>query len=140
MRQKIQVLALLAALILAPALHSCRLEGEDIGDLYGRWKLVLVHNAHDTIAQPELIFLSFQAEVYQYQPNWRYDWGTFLHEADSLTLHPLSYRSDFGFKDLMHNEAYDGSKPIVFQIERLSDKRMELTRSDTVWVFSKFIE
>lgn len=123
------------------ALSSCKLDGEDIGPLYGRWKLESISDPTGLLAQPELMFISFQGEVYQYQPNWQYDWGVYSKPDDkTLTLKPLSYMSAYGFHDLMNNDNYDGQHPVTFQIEQLDKNNMTWTRNDSVWVFKKFVQ
>lgn len=130
---------LLLALSLT-ALSSCKLEGEEIGKLYGRWRLRSITSDGQLVAEPDTVFLSFQADVYQYQPNWQYDWGTYTQRDGELTLNPLAYQSGFGFRDLMHNNCYDGLQPICFQIIHLTEKQMTLQRNDTLWQFRKFLD
>ena len=119
---------------------SCTLEGEDIGDLYGRWKLQSFSTGSGYLCQSDTLYLSFQAEVYQYQPNWQFDWGTYRHANDSLTLYPLAYQSGFGFRNLMHDDSYNGNFPVSFRVQKLSDKEMILQRSDTLWRFRKYLD
>lgn len=134
-------LAIVGISILAYAsLTSCKLEGEDIGDLYGRWHLHTITSDAGLVYEPDTVYLSFMAQVYQYQPNWQYDWGTYERRNDSLTLNPLAYQSAFGFRDLMHNSSYDGMQSVSFLVRQLSNKEMTLQRSDTLWYFKKYME
>lgn len=121
-------------------LAGCKPGTEDIGDLYGRWHLHGITNNDRDICGCDMVYISFMDNVYQYQPNWDYDWGTFKRSTDSLTLNPLAYQSAFGFHDLMHNESYDGLHPVSFKIQLLNDDEMVLQRSDSVWHFRKFLE
>lgn len=133
--------AIVGICILACAsLASCKPEGKEIGDLYGRWRLRSISHDAGVISEPDTVYLSFMSNVYQYQPNWDYDWGTFERTADSITLNPLAYQSSFGFRDLMHNDAYNGLQPVSFKVENLSRQDMVLQRGDTLWHFRKFID
>lgn len=130
----------MVSVMLFVGLTGCKLEGEDIGDLYGRWKLQSFSTGSGILCQSDTLYLSFQASVYQYQPNWQYDWGTYRHANDSLTLNPLAYQSSFGFRNLMHDDSYNGCFPVSFRVQKLSDKEMILQRSDSVWKFRKYLE
>lgn len=141
MKKFVYLILILSGCLLA--FNSCKVEGEEIGDLYGRWKLTTISDNTSIIDTPDTVFLSFQAEVYQYQPNWHYDWGTYEKSETSLILNPLSYQSAFGFKALLHNDDYawkHWQKPLSFQIKTLNNKNMILTRNDTILVFKKFID
>lgn len=135
-----KIVILLITVLAAITITGCRLKGEDIGNLYGRWHLHSISDQDGIIYEPDTVYLSFMATVYEYQPNWKYDWGTFERKGDSLTLNPLAYMSAFGFRDLMHNDAYDGLKPISFEIRTLTDNDLILQRSDTIWIFCKFLD
>ena len=132
MEQRRNIFRTLVMLCMLPLTIAGCTEGSDIGDLYGRWKLQSIEGCMGTIAQPDTIFLSFQGDVYQYQPNWQYDWGTYQLTDTTLTLNPLAYMSAFGFRDLMHNLAYDGQHPITFRLNQLTDQNMQLQRHDTI--------
>lgn len=117
---------------------SCNPDGVDeLGDLYGRWKLEKV-DSPTPIYYSDTLYLAFQDKVYQYQPNWDYDWGTFTRTADSLILNPLQYER-FYFKEMgiTLNKQRDKAP---FKIDHLSRKNMQLSRHDTIWHFRKYIE
>jgi len=132
--------ALLVTVSTLVSVTSCRLKGEAIGDLYGRWHLHSISNSSGLICEPDTVYISFMATVYQYQPKWKYDWGTFERTADSITLNPLAYMSEFGFYDLMLDSTYNGLQPISFRVRSLNDYDMYLERTDTIWHFHKFLE
>lgn len=124
--------------LLGLLLGGCMPEGaSELGDLYGRWKLERVESPTE-IHYADTLYLAFQGEVYQYQPNWDYDWGTFRKTDDSLILYPMQYER-FYFEEMgIHLEKARDKAP--FKIDHLSDKRMQLSRHDTLWHFKKYIE
>lgn len=127
-------LSILSAII---CLTSCMPDGADIGDLYGRWKLNGV-TAPTTVEYCDTLYLSFQGDVFQYQPHWDYDWGTFRKTADSLILNPLQY-GKYHFAELGLTILAD-DQSAAFKLDALSDKQLQLSRHDTVWIFKKYIE
>lgn len=117
---------------------ACEADGfDEAGDLYGRWKLISVESP-TPIAYSDTLYLAFQGNVYQYQPNWDYDWGTYRHTADSLILNPLQYER-FIFKELGISVNHVRDKA-PFKIDLLERKNMQLSRHDTIWHFRKYIE
>lgn len=121
------------------ALSACMPEGADIGDLYGRWHLEEV-TAPTPVGYSDTLYLSFQGQVYQYQPNWEYDWGTYRQTSDSLILNPVQWER-FYFHEMGLTCIKTGSRtPAAFKLSLLTNKQMILERNDTVWSFHKYIE
>lgn len=117
---------------------ACNPEGVDeLGDLYGRWKLESV-DSPTPIQYCDTMFLAFQDQVYQYQPHWQYDWGIFKKTTDSLILYPVQFMR-FRFQELgiTVNHPKDCAP---FKIDQLENKRMQLSRHDTIWYFRKYIK
>lgn len=128
----------LVCMLTACALSACNADGfDEAGDLYGRWKLTSV-KAPTPVSHADTLYLAFQGEVYQYQPNWDYDWGTYIHTEDSLILNPLQYEK-YNFKELGITVGSNRAKA-AFQIDLLDRKNMQLIRHDTIWYFKKYIE
>ncbi|MDO4496968.1 MAG: lipocalin-like domain-containing protein [Bacteroidales bacterium] len=126
------------SLLAVTLLSNCEAEGaNEAGDLYGRWKLESV-KATAPVAHSDTLYLAFQGKVYQYQPNWDYDWGTYRHTADSLILNPLQYEKYF-FKEMGITLGHP-RESAAFKIDELSKKRMQISRHDTIWYFKKYIE
>lgn len=122
---------------------SCMLAGcdpdgvDEAGDLYGRWKLMSI-DAPTPIYCSDTLYLAFQGGVYQYQPNWDYDWGTYSHTTDSLILNPMQYERYY-FREMGITVKHPRDKA-QFKVDILEKKRMQLSRHDTIWYFKKYIE
>lgn len=117
---------------IAAILFCCQCtNGDDIGDLYGRWKLESFSCPVNT-ARPDTVFIGFQGQAYSYQPNWTYNWGIYIRNDKELFLGKLQYGGSLKALFLEEESA-------LFNIEYLSRKKMILTRNDSVWVFNKYL-
>lgn len=105
--------------------------GSDVGELYGRWKLISFICPSDTV-RPDTIFIGFQGNAYSYQPNWTYNWGVYIKTDHELFLNKLQYGGDFSAIFIKEETA-------LFKIDILDDEKMILSRNDSVWVFDKFL-
>lgn len=107
-------------------------EGDEIGDLYGRWKLV-EFRCNATTIQPEYLYIGFQGETYSYQPSKAmYDWG--MYEIKGSTFHFKPMQWDADFKAMYLNE-----RSPSFKIDLMNGDNLILSRNDSVWTFKKFL-
>jgi len=117
---------------------GCEPKGADIGDLYGRWHLESIDSHAGSIGHNDTIFVSFQGTAYQYLVGWgHFDWGTYRKTADSLVLNALAYGGNFEALGIQH---WPSDWPLDFHLDELTDDDLVLSRHDTVWCFSKFLE
>lgn len=118
-------------LCLLPLLFNECTNGDDIGDLYGRWKLDSF-SCSETTSHPDTIFIGFQGDAYSYQPNWEYYWGVYEKTDTTLFLSELQYGGRFTAMFLDSEYAY-------FTIVSQTEKELVLMRNDSVWVFRKYL-
>lgn len=116
-------------LLLASMIAGCSANGDDIGELYGTWKLESLTSDAGTVTF-DTIFMAFQGEAYSYNVNWSVDWGVYQLSDNTLTLNPLQSGKTF---KAMH---LDITAP-TFTINHLGSSSMTLQRSDSIWTFKK---
>jgi len=136
--RRYHILTGISGALLTCLLAGCHADGYDeAGDLYGRWKLTNV-SAPTPIVYTDTLYLAFQGYVYQYQPNWDYDWGVYHHRNDSLILGAMQYDKfhflEMGIAGRKMNEGVD------FKIDELTKKKLQISRHDTIWMFKKYLD
>lgn len=124
--------AWLLGIVLSMVIGGCSTNGDDIGDLYGTWKLMRFECPQDTV-NFDTVFISFQGEAYQLHVNWNTQnaWGVFEHTGELLYLRKQQYGGDFSAFHI------DG-KEVQFHVNSLSSKNLTLSRNDSVWYLKKF--
>lgn len=121
----------LSGIILIFTFSQCT-KGDDIGDLYGRWKLVKFE-CPAFKEMPDSIFIGFQGHNYSYQPNYRiYDWGMYELKSNTFCFLPMQWGTDF-------EKIHVKEKRAVFKIELMNSNDLVLSRNDSVWTFRKFL-
>lgn len=122
---------LFLAILVAVCMCQCT-NGDDIGDLYGRWKLDSFSCKSLTI-YPDTVFMGFQGDAYSYQPNWTYNWGVYTKSDTTLFLHQLQYGGTF-------KAMYIEADSALFTIRQLENKELVLMRHDSIWSFRKILD
>lgn len=122
--------SILSLLIMGLTLASCSTNGSDIGDLYGTWKLEQLTCNAGTV-KFDTIFIGFQGEAYEYQVNWKRNWGVFEQSDDSLYLNKLQYGGNF-------KAIHIPSETAAFAVGHLGGNSLSLVRNDSVWTFMKY--
>ncbi len=125
-------LAWLLGIVFSMVIGGCSTNGDDIGDLYGTWKLKRFECPQDTV-NFDTVFISFQGEAYQLHVNWNTQnaWGVFEYSGDLLYLRKQQYGGDFSAFRIAGKEAR-------FHVDGLSGKKLTLSRNDSVWYLKKF--
>lgn len=114
---------------------SIDIAGDDIGDLYGVWKLQSFQ-CNKYSEDFDSLFLGFQADLYSYQPNRDYFWGKFKRTEKELFLSELQWGGgDFVLIHLPKNE-----KSPSFSIDKLDKKELIISRNDSIWSFKKYLD
>ena len=138
MRKKRILKLLLAGIGIACVFAGCEPDGADIGNLYGRWHLESIESAQGPVVHNDTIFLSFQGTAYQYLVGWgHFDWGSYRKTADSLVLNPLAYGGNFIDIGIVPDPK---RQPTGFALQKLNNHDLIISRHDTVWSFSKFLD
>lgn len=108
--------------------------GDDIGDLYGRWKLE-VFQTPSGVFTPDDVFIGFQGNVYSYYPEWKsYDWGMYEIKGDSMIFLPMQWETRFTKIGINGTTAR-------FKILEMNENSLKLSRSgnDSIWIFKSFL-
>lgn len=119
-----------AMLAVCVCMYQCT-NGDEIGTLYGRWKLDSF-SSEGTTVHPDTVFIGFQGEAYAYQPNWTYNWGIYTKNDTALHLHKPQYGGTF-------RAMYINADSASFSIKLLESRKMVLVRHDSVWTFKKIL-
>lgn len=118
--------------ILSILLFSQCTKGDEIGDLYGRWKLVRIE-CPSFSETPDSIFFGFQGQAYSFQANYKsYDWGMYEIVGNIFLFKPMQWNGNF---KRIHLEERSPS----FKIDLMDEEDIFLSRHDSVWVLKKFL-
>lgn len=124
-------LFIVVALLIATLCVQCT-KGDNIGSLYGRWKMAKFECPTLT-ETPDSIFFGFQGETYSYQQDYKsYDWGMYQNDGTTFRFLPMQWDGSF-------QRIHISEKSPSFHIQEMSSKRIILTRNDSVWTLEKLL-
>lgn len=147
-------------MLLTFILFSCD-NSDDIGDLFGMWKLEKI-TYNGVVTNPSNLFLAFQDryvlargssqdKAYGYYTNTNGEMQMVFYYADEISRDSISgdpnnprfFLKSYQFYDdgdVTDEEKKLGIKPlhIKFKVESLSPSKMVLTNDDGRWCFTKY--
>lgn len=129
MKKYVYISVVISTLML---LASCY-KGDEIGNLYGRWKLDSFSCSQSGTVEVQDVFMGFTGEVYSLHVNKGYDWGMFAKTDTELYLNKAQYGTNF------HGLFLGATPTAKFSIKQLDSKNLVLQRNDSIWTFSKLL-
>ena len=132
-------------LLALPLLVSCQNAGEDIGDLYGMWRVERIVDAGQTICPTEL-YLSFHGNVVEAKHansalhGYEHMFGSLRVDTNSVTMRFIEIDISVVSKESLLYQGFHFPQTESFTLSmRLSDsKTLCLACDDVQWLLTKY--
>lgn len=131
--------------LVSSLLTACQ-NGEDMGQLYGLWRLESIQTEQQELLHPTDLYLSFQSEVVEAKEvseashGYVCLFGAAQHDVDHLTMHFTELDTTivtcrYLLERRFHFPAQD---PLILQIHELNGTTLTLREGQSEWRFIKY--
>lgn len=133
-------------LILVSSLLSACQNGEDMGRLYGLWRLESIQTEQQELLHPTDLYLSFQSEVVEAKEvsegshGYVCLFGTARHDDDHLTMHFTELDTTIVTRRYLLEQRFHfpAQDPLILQISKLNGTTLTLQEGQSEWRFVKY--